>query len=377
MSARVKRVEPVRERPWDWATKNEYEEVTVRIQPYLHGHYRHKYRKTEYDIYDPRYTRLRSSNWDAFRDPKRFWYYPYTLNRKRMADDVESLFDRALKLGLQDHVADSWRRFSEEFYIPLRHYEYAGAVQLQHVVRYAMGGPIEQVATYTAFDKQGRAQWLSSWGLDFPGGGGSAALEHGKELWLDDPAFQGLREYMEQVLTTEDWGEVLTALHLAVEPLVDGILYDGLNAVALAHGDVVLPELSLICQEQIKWQEQWSQAFFTWITEDPASSRWEYLKALGYENWPGDYRWGKTLSDPRETPEEELTNREVVAEWLSLWLPRALEAVRGLQPVFDRHGIPFSVASSVERTVDQAIRPLVRAMGIESLPTLGGEQHVE
>ncbi len=28
-------------RPWDYKTKNEYEDVTVRQQPYVHTHYRH------------------------------------------------------------------------------------------------------------------------------------------------------------------------------------------------------------------------------------------------------------------------------------------------------------------------------------------------
>ena len=53
------------------------------MQPYVHMHYRHIYDDKDFDIYDPRYTRLKSSDWEAFRDPKKFWYTPYVnIERK-------------------------------------------------------------------------------------------------------------------------------------------------------------------------------------------------------------------------------------------------------------------------------------------------------
>ena len=33
----------LRDQPWDFKTKNEYEEVTLRQQPYVHMHYRNKF----------------------------------------------------------------------------------------------------------------------------------------------------------------------------------------------------------------------------------------------------------------------------------------------------------------------------------------------
>ena len=75
-----------------YKTKNEYEEVTVRQQPYVHMHYRNIFDERDYDIYDPRYTRLKSSDWEAFRDPKKYWYTPYVNNRKKLAEEVENGF---------------------------------------------------------------------------------------------------------------------------------------------------------------------------------------------------------------------------------------------------------------------------------------------
>lgn len=369
--SQVKTLTPVREKPWDWVTNNEYEEVTVRMQSYIHGHYRHKFDERDYDIYDPRYTRVRSSDWEAFRDPKKLWYTTYTANRKKMSDEVSSIFERARQLRLFERVNPDWKRFAAEFYVPLRHFEYSGAVQLQHVVRYAMGCPIEQAATFNAFDKQGRAQWLSIWALEMTEYEGTALLEAGNELWCGDPAYRKLREYMEQVLITDDWAEVLLAVNLAVDPLVAGIAYRLLAAVGVQHGDTVLPGLGIVCDEQVKWQEQWSRNLFEMLAKDPARSRWEYLKALGYEGWQ-DYRWGRVLSDPRLTPEESLGNLEIIAEWVNKWIPAAIDAVLPLQEVFARNGIGFSVGQAVNRVIEQDLAPYFTKIGVSLPARVGG-----
>ena len=51
--------------------------------------------RSDFDLYDPRYTRLKSSDWEAFRDPKKYWYTPYVNNRKKLAEEVENGFSTA------------------------------------------------------------------------------------------------------------------------------------------------------------------------------------------------------------------------------------------------------------------------------------------
>ena len=41
MSTKPEFKKTLRDQPWDYKTKNEYEDVTVRQQPYVHTHYRH------------------------------------------------------------------------------------------------------------------------------------------------------------------------------------------------------------------------------------------------------------------------------------------------------------------------------------------------
>ena len=41
MSTKPEFKKTLRDKPWDYKTKNEYEDVTVRQQQYVHTHYRH------------------------------------------------------------------------------------------------------------------------------------------------------------------------------------------------------------------------------------------------------------------------------------------------------------------------------------------------
>ena len=63
--------------------------------------------------------------------------------------------------------------------------------------------------------------------------------------------------------------------------------------------------LNLVIGKQLDWSRDWAASLLGMLAKDEATSRWDYLKALGYEEWEGDYRWGRILSDPRETPEED------------------------------------------------------------------------
>ncbi|WP_047151914.1 toluene hydroxylase [Aneurinibacillus tyrosinisolvens] len=346
----------LREQPWDWKTKNEYEEVTLRQQPYIHGHYRNIYDERDYDIFDPRYTRLKSSNWEGFRDPKKYWYTTYVSNRKKLAEEVENGFEYAKHLEIIQTLSPQWVNALRDLYTPLRHLEYGENVQMQHVIRYALGSTIEQCATFQAYDKTGRAQWISLWAMNMEEHHGDF-LNHGKEMLEQDPAYQPLRRYVEEILITEDWAEVLVAENLTLDLLLGNLMYQEFNKEAVKQGDIHLSILNLVINKQLDWHRDWAFSLFQYLTQDTAESRWDYLKSLGYENWPGDYRWGSILSDPRETPEEKMTNTEIIQEWVNKWYPKAYHAISSLSLLFKKHGIPIDVQASLKKIEEETVIP--------------------
>jgi len=349
----------LRKQPWDWKTKNEYEEVTLMMQPYVHMHYRHKYDGKDLDIFDPRYTRLKSSDWEAFRDPKKFWYTPYVNNRKKLAEEVENGFSYAKELGVLENLSKEWADALRDIYTPLRHLEYGESVQMQYVVRYSLGSAIEQCATYQAFDKIGRAQWISQWAMNMEEYHGDF-LKYGKDLLLNEPAFQPLRRYVEDVLVTDDWAEVIIATNLTLDLLLGNLIYREFNKVAVKQGDTHVSILNLVIGKQLDWNRDWAAALMGLLAKDEAESRWDYLKALGYEDWEGDYRWGRILSDPRETPEETQSNMEIIQEWVEKWYPKAYEAVLALAPLFEKHGIELNLQEALKKVEEEYVVPVYK-----------------
>jgi phenol hydroxylase P1 protein len=349
----------MRDQAWDYKTKNEYEDVTLNLQTYVHMHYRHIFDERDFDIYDPRYTRVKCSNWESFRDPKKFWYTTYVSNRKKMAEEVENGFSYANELGVIENLSPQWVDAVRDLYTPLRHLEYGENVQMQHVIRYALGTAIEQCATYQAFDKTGRAQWISQWAMNMEEHHGDF-LKHGKEVLLNESAYQPLRRYVEEVLATDDWAEVLVAENLTLDLLLGNLMYREFNKEAIKNGDTHLSLLNLVILKQADWHRDWAMALFKQLVTDEAESRWDYLKAMGYEEWEGDYRWGRILSDPRETPEETLSNVEIIQEWVEKWYPKAFEAVLALAPLFAKHGIEINLYETLKKIEEEQIIPFYK-----------------
>lgn len=353
----------IRQQLWDWKTKNEYEEVTLMQQPYVHMHYRSPFDERDYDIFDPRYTRLKCSDWEGFRDPKKFWYTTYVNNRKKMAEEVENAFSYADELDVIKNLSPQWVEALRELYTPLRHIEYGESVQLQHVIRYSLGTPIEQCATYQAFDKIGRAQWITQWALNMQEKHGDF-LGYGKEFYLNHPAYDPLLTYVEEVLITDDWAEVLIATNLTLDLLLGNLMYRELNKEALKQGDTHLAILNAVISKQLDWSRDWAAALFGMLMKDKAKSRWDYLQALGYEEWEGDYRWGRILSDPRETPEEPLSNAEIIQEWIDKWYPKAFAAILALAPLFAQHGIAIHLPETLKKIEEEVVIPTYKKHGL-------------
>lgn len=353
----------LRDQPWDWKTKNDYEEVTLMSQNYVHQHFRNVVDGKDMDIYDPRYTKLKCSDWEAFRDPKKFWYTTYIANRKKLVEELEGGFENTAALGIINRLPSNWVNAMRDLYTPLRHLEYGISVQMQYVMRYTMGCPIDQCATYQAYDKIGRAQWITQWAINMEEAHENF-LDYGKDFFLNSPEWKPLRTYVEEVLAIEDWAEVLVATNLTLDMLINNLFYKALNEEALKQGDTHLVFLNLAITKQADWNRDWAFNFMSQLYKDPATSRWDYLKPLGYEGWTGDYRWGRVQSDPRLTPEDPGTNAEIIGGWIEKWYKKAYPAILALEPLFKKYDLSMDLATTLKKVQDEDIIPYYQKYGL-------------
>jgi len=120
-----------------------------------------------------------------------------------------------------------------------------------------------------------------------------------KLFWEQDPRWQPLRQFVERLLVTYDWGGAFVALNLVLKPMIDDLFLKRISDLALGHDDHLLGQIFYSLNEDCQWHRQWSQALAQTAIEDiPA-------------------------------------NRQLIQSWIDKWYPGALRAVDAFSSVFE------------------------------------------
>ena len=115
------------------------------------------------------------------------------------------------------------------------------------ICAYGYGTSFTAPALFHALDHLGVAQYLTRLGLTL---GDAGTLEAGRVVWLDDPRWQPLRRYVEDMFVLRDPFELFVAQNLALDgqlyPLVYGSYVNdrlaGMGATILAMLTAFMPE---------------------------------------------------------------------------------------------------------------------------------------
>jgi propane monooxygenase small subunit len=134
-----------------------------------------------------------------------------------------------------------------------------------------------------------------------PGFNGAAHIE----TWNSEPCWQGVRELTEQMTSIWDWAETIFVGNVVFEPLVGELFRSHLVMhAAPRNGDFVTP--TIVGAEEYDYAERdlrYTRPMFRLLTTD------------------------REFSDH---------NKRLLAEWLSAWVPRAIDAARRLQPLWSQ-----------------------------------------
>jgi hypothetical protein len=174
----------------------------------------------------------------------------------------------------------------------------------QYVARFAISGLITNTALLQCFDELRHTQRIAEWGRELETAYGGFADYRAQ--WLESPMFQPLREYIEWLCVTKDWGEVIVAGNLVLEPLLQPVLHSAMADLGHAHGDAVLPHLAY--QVQLDEERHWG--------------------------------WARALAAMLHQSEQ---NVEQTQEWIDHWWERADRAVCAFGEIFESvdHGAVF------------------------------------
>jgi phenol hydroxylase P1 protein len=300
-----------------------YQEATLELQPEVNFHYRPLW-EPERELYDKRRTAIRMADWYAFKDPRQYYYGTYTITRARQQDTMEKNLDFVAKRGLLTDLPNEAKTRIANVFVPLRHAEWGANTNNCFVTGYGWGTAITQATMFHSMDRLGLAQYLSRMGLLLDGNQGSSLTE-GKRRWLEEPAWQGLRRVIEDLMVVRDWFETLVVQNLVLDGLLYPLVYRHVDS---AFTKEFGPGLGMLNDFAITWFDE--------------SARWVDATM-------------KTAATESEA------NTDLLKHWISIWRPRVLAA---LQPLAVEALGPEPAADAL-RDIDQGLNARLVKLGLD------------
>jgi toluene monooxygenase system protein E len=240
---------------------------------------------------------LQCQDAEAFRDPRATTYASYTSLQREQESHVDELLASIEASNYDRRLSPSWVATLAAVLPPLRYPVHGLQMIACYVGHMAPAGRVVVACALQAADEIRRIQRLAYrtrqlQELDASFGADAAAL------WQRDQAWQPLRELIERLLVTYDWGEALVALNVVVKPALDDLFMARFAQLARAAGDDLFAKLLGSLQMDCCWHHAWTDALITTLVAQTAG------------------------------------NAAVVTAWTEKWRPAAMAATAALEPLF-------------------------------------------
>jgi len=274
--------------------------------------------------------------WHEFRDPNEEWeltIYRYNANVVRQ---LNQNVDNARQSKAFDQWNSNWVRFVERNVGAWMHVDHGLGIYLfSNANRRAPTNMHNNAISVNGMHRIRSAQDLALYNLtlsdEIPNFDGTAH----NDTWNNDPAWQGVRELAERLTSIDDWCEAIFAGNVVFEPLVGELFRSNLvQHAAPRNGDFVTP--TVIGAEEYDYAER----------------DLRYTRAMF-----------DLLSNDREFADQ---NKQIMQQWLSAWVPRAIAAARTLQPLWSQ---PEAKPPRFEDGLDQAKSRFTGILADLGLPT--------
>lgn len=243
-----------------------YQEATFDLQPTTNFHYKPLW-QPDRELYDERRTRITMKDWYALLDPRQYYYGTYTTTRARQQETMEQSLKFVEDRGLLRDLPDVVREQLVFALVPLRHVEWGANTNNCYITAFGWGTALTQATMFATMDRLGLAQYLGRFGLLLDGNTGDS-LALGKQLWMVDEAWQGLRRIVEKMFVTRDWFELFVAQNLVLDGLLHPLVFERFEyQFSRQHG----PALSLLMDFMTQWfaeSSRWTDAVIKVVAEE-------------------------------------------------------------------------------------------------------------
>lgn len=284
-----------------------YQEASYDVAPEENFHYRPLWEPDKL-LNDPSRTAVVMEDWYVHKDPRQFYYGTYVQARAKLQEVTESNYAFFEKRGLAERMPEDIKAQIIRCLLPLRHAELGANLNNVYATAYGTATVVTQAFLYNGMDRLGIAQYLSRIGLLLDGNSADS-LATAKEYWMSDPAWQGLRRYVENVMCLKDWFEIFVAQDVVLDTLVYDLIYRQFDDHMTSSGGADLAML-------IEFMQEWHK---------------------------DNSRWVDSLL--KTTVAESDHNRELIRKWIEEWKEKA---VTDLAPLAEIAVGPQAIGAAVD-----------------------------
>jgi Methane/Phenol/Toluene Hydroxylase len=271
----------------------EYEEVTRLLQ--WHEPFHIDGGRPSQTVWTGNSTTLSCSDWEAYRTPDKLYYRTYTTRQARAGRSVATAFGFAENDKQLASVDPARVALMRDVVGALQYPDWGLCVSHQNTTRFALSSWIAGATSFMMFDELRHAQMYGRLALAY--GEHHDGFDDQRPAWMEAPRFQPTRRLVEEVMATLDWGKAIIFGDLFFEPLNTAAAHALLTTGSLSAGDGLTPFIcSSIEDDKVRHRES-AAAFLRLVCEDEA--------------------YGPA-------------NRDLIGDWVTELLPRALAAAETL-----------------------------------------------
>jgi methane monooxygenase component A beta chain/propane monooxygenase small subunit len=258
-------------------------------------------------------THLRHPHWFDFRDPASLWQRPYVRMQAEQERSIERVAEDAAKAGAFRDFQPKWsKEVVGGHYRIWSFFEYGMFRAFSQAQREVLSDTLGSVFCFEAVDRARHAQAIVIYLMDMEDNIEGFADSGAKNRWIHDARYQPMRRLTEQVMVTDDWGELAVAVNLVIDPILSEVgLSQLVRRFAPHHGDSVTPVIVFSAERDRRRNQAWTEELVRMVTapEIPAAAE----------------------------------NAEIIQRWIDRWTPLALEATVAMAGIYELP--PVRVAS--------------------------------
>jgi hypothetical protein len=216
-------------------------------------------------------TLLSGVPWEDFRDPAQLHYRSWVALQDRAERELGATLDLARSAGFVDGLDTEWRQALAVLGGGLAFAEWGVAMAMQYVERFCLSSAVGQAAQLQVCDELRHAQRALEWSDALGEATGDA--DPARAAWMEHPALQPLRRAVELALTLTDWGEVIIAVNVCLEGLLQPFQREIYLQAARDHHDMGTAMLGRHCWIDEERHLGWTEAFLGLVVEAEPANR--------------------------------------------------------------------------------------------------------